>query len=502
MTIKPLNLDHLVERQFPILRTPKDVNTKEIQYERDYRTEDYSRVLVRQDDRSITIEQYALGRFINEGYEGFVSQNDFWKLTASLLFYDNLLYKWPDSQRGYTLCGPKSPLCRLTADSYVRTLRFLKSVRDLDLLLAKRIEEYKGLTLSDKVGREFRDSERFEELTSWLIRITRHVNRPIFLRVLDKAIRGPGSDIQGMPDLLLLNNTELAVAEVKSQNDKLSKVQIDMLDSLAGQLGLEVYVVNCREIEAISESQDKDRFLQEKTNRQASRQSIKDELKQLVGVRIHRNISLEDIHLPSRINIDQYVQIIKLFNRLGYHWITTLLLRSLSAHVDWTATREVPKNTIETVAKDIGFPEHRVPEILLSCQTDIELTRRISKEKDLIDTYFRAKDIEKDNSVDALAEYETLLNAFAGNRNLVERIPSYLLGALARQSLLLERLGRFKECLAKIDEYYDLASTITGWGSPTKQDWASIEKRRERVLRKTLKTNESSTKPKLTEGGV
>jgi len=479
------DINEAVFQALPISRSPTKIQNRRIEYERDYSDPAETRVIIKAGSERISIEELAIRNLAKEGYEGFHAENRFWITATQLLFYNELLA--PDYrgvQYGYCLAIPNALSQRIDDTTYVKRLQELQGEPDLAALLHKRSGSYRELPLSSKVETAYRDGPAFSQCVDYITPILSYLDRSVFLHILDYTLRvRPGRGIKSMPDLLLLKNSSVSFAEVKSENDRLNEAQSRTLEFLSQELGLEVFLVEGTEILNEAATKERERFYEYRRELEKERRRLKRELGKTVGTKISRDLTIMDFHLHS-MPFSDFMNLIEGFHKLGFHWISFPLYRQIVSHVDWSSVNDLPKQQIIELGTKLGMSENELERLTDACQSKLDAEKKIDFERQLTNDFMQAAKTEKDNPDLALKTYQRIFEAYKDQPKLIERIPSYIIGSLARLSLLLEKQTQYDRCLDVIEEYLKLSKTVTGWGHPSKYEVTSVEKRKARVLEK------------------
>ncbi|MDD5778829.1 MAG: VRR-NUC domain-containing protein [Candidatus Thermoplasmatota archaeon] len=478
-----------IERLLPVRFSPTSVSKLELSYRRDYDNHSETRVIAKAGGERLIIEDYVLRYYCENGYDGLFGQNEIWSLLGSFLFFEDLLTTYGSGPEPlYSLLSVKYLPEKMDETTYLEKLKYLKDNPILTDYIHKKEEEYSKLTLYFKMEKERRSSERYIGFLNWIGILINNIERNVLLRIIDFVIRSPGSSVIGMPDLVLCRNGDISFVEVKSQADKLSKAQSFALNHLSSTLGFNVCLAECKEIIDESNIREKEIFDQRGEDAAREREELKTEIESMLGCKIQAGKSFHQLNIEGTFSFQVYAKIIEGLFDLNYRWISISLYKGSPYRIDWINTEGFPSQELRTLGKKISLSDEIVETTLAKCEENrkkvIDLHMRRSLEKELVDSYLQAREMENNDPEEAIEIYSRICNAHKEHDFLLDRIRSYITGSLARKSLILERLQKHADCLAAIDEYLSLAEGLSGPGSPTKDDLDTISKRRTRVSKR------------------
>ena len=176
------------------------------------------------ENQAISVEEYALEQYKLQGWQGFHSENVlltsiYGVLMWDFIFYDKIPYVFQNSYQKYPLDYKSDEFFPKRIEIFNSIITKVRVCEDIGLFFLEKYENhYKQLsafanwTVMDSWGKEF--------LKNAVVKL-----RPALIEILTVL----GSDYRhycsGMPDLILMNSTEIKFSEVKSTNDKLSDQQ-------------------------------------------------------------------------------------------------------------------------------------------------------------------------------------------------------------------------------------------------------------------------------------
>lgn len=206
------------------------------------------------DGNHVTIENLALNHYKQLGFQGIWSENDYWTVIMTLLFWDQIFAKLPGLYADVFKDFPNElqdiPLDLFTPEFYPRREKLILS-REQELLSAGLLAQKKSdlqdvLLVSHRknFGRKTRliDWQRFsrEEL---LLPFGQLTDRQI-LKITRRLLEDYNNTRRGLPDLFLVSTTSTVFAEVKSEKEKIADHQFEWLQFLKTQIGCNVEI--CR----------------------------------------------------------------------------------------------------------------------------------------------------------------------------------------------------------------------------------------------------------------
>lgn len=174
------------------------------------------------DETPLFVEDFAIKKYQEMGYEAYFTENDFWWTIMSLLFW-NVIFA--DIEDQFDQPGQDMPHDFFKA-SFFQNREEIINNRLLELRnsdLAHKIT----ITHENNFGRNCRsiaDWDRYSLET--ILKIITSLKKEIVISICERLIKNFKVYRMGLPDLTVIKNNETFFVEVKSENDKLSSSQI------------------------------------------------------------------------------------------------------------------------------------------------------------------------------------------------------------------------------------------------------------------------------------
>jgi hypothetical protein len=231
-----------------------------IQYER-ADGEQKGKVKYKVKDKEFFAEETAIQYYQEQGYKAIWSENNYWWDLLGLLFWDvifakvngavavsnggieevlyvdspkfNELFKWTINTNG------------MPADFF--TINFYKNREALinnrvKELLDSNIELLLDQSYKNNYGKNFRMIEKWDKFTLEELKvISRKLSNDIIVKILERIIKNITDNRSGLPDLIVFNDSNFFMVEVKSEKDKISEQQKNWHDFLF-HLGIRVQI--------------------------------------------------------------------------------------------------------------------------------------------------------------------------------------------------------------------------------------------------------------------
>jgi len=234
------------------------MNFINIQYEK-VDGENKGKVKYKVEDKELFAEETAMYYYKQNGYSAIWSENNYWWHIFGLLFWDIIFAKVTGSvvvskgkfqEELYVGSEQFNELFNWTiqnngipADFF--TLDFYKN---RESLIKNRIKELANVDISfilqqyykKNYGKNFRMIENWSRFTlEELLVVTKKITNDTLLKILERIMKNITENRSGFPDLIVYNDTEFFMAEVKSEKDKLSEGQKDW-HSFLSSVGISV----------------------------------------------------------------------------------------------------------------------------------------------------------------------------------------------------------------------------------------------------------------------
>jgi len=238
------------------------------------------------ENKELFAEETAIYHYKQNGYNAIWSENEYWWEILGLLFWDvifarvtgavsisvrgvsEVLYAGSDEFNKYfdnIIKMNGIPVDFFTIDFY----------RNREGLIKNRIKELANSDLSIVLEESYRNNygENFRMIEQWdkfsideLLITMKKIDNITLLNILERILKNISENRSGLPDLIVYNDSEFFMAEVKSEKDKLSDNQRDW-HSFMDYLGIKVQLC-----------------LINHTNRQISNMLKKEENKKVVNI--------------------------------------------------------------------------------------------------------------------------------------------------------------------------------------------------------------------------
>ncbi len=461
---------------------PSHVEHIDIPFERDYSNPQDSKVRVKSGSDILTVEEFVLQWFLPKGYSGIHSENFFWESLISFIFYDHLLSS--HAEDFFLLIVPNQFWHRVPPEVYFRTIEQLfESKNSLSTAVEANFERYLNLSLFYTVDKERRNSPQFQNLPSQISQVIDSFDLKQLLLLIDTLLRAGGTQITGMPDLLLFENKVPVFCEVKSPNDLLRSAQSSQIQSLTQKIGIKVMVADLVEQEP-SDAHQQQAYYDIRKKERTVQAEARQRLEQTLGVKV-TSISLPSIPY-AEFDSDKFMHIIRDSRTSGFKFLRHYIKDSIPSLKDTTVNQSFV-DMLNVIFREEGIEEHWL-EICMSSY--IETVKRNGfhlTEKHIVNGILATRKLEMSDRVQAIAKYNEYLGTILRDVNLENRLPSYATACFVRLSILYEREQRYQDCLDVIARFifwldYDPATSEEQVRRrATKKDWESMVKRRERV---------------------
>lgn len=189
-------------------------------------------------------EEVALLHYKKEGYSGIWSENSYWWMLLSLLFWHIIFAKLEglipyDSEEHMQFSGMPPDLFK---EEFYERRKYLIRNRCQELLMGdiiqKLIESYE-----ENYGKNCRLIEDWNAFSlDELVIPLKLVEKEKLLKIFHRLLSNFNNNRRGLPDLILYNDNRFFFAEVKSENDKITEDQLKWHDFLS-RLGFKVELV-------------------------------------------------------------------------------------------------------------------------------------------------------------------------------------------------------------------------------------------------------------------
>ena len=229
-----------------------------IQYQR-VDGEQKGKVKYKVEDKELFAEETAMHYYKQNGYSAIWSENNYWWHLLGLLFWDVIFAKVTGSvvvskgkfeEELYIGSSQFDELFKWTIENNGMPSDFFTPdfYKNRESLINNRIKE---LTNSDinsvlkqsykkNYGKNFRMIENWNKFTlEELLVVSQRISNDILLKILERIMKNITENRSGFPDLIVYNDAEIFMAEVKSEKDKLSEGQKDW-HSFVSSLGIKV----------------------------------------------------------------------------------------------------------------------------------------------------------------------------------------------------------------------------------------------------------------------
>lgn len=209
------------------------------------------------------IEELALRHFQSGGYDGVISENTFWWMMMTLVFWDVIFHKIPgvfEPRIGeFPSRFQDMPLDFFSSDFYQRR-RVLIEKRTRELVVGgfmglgkKEITAEIADAYKSHYGKPCRPIENWDAYSLSQLQVAAtHLGAEKALKLLNRLMSDFSHLRSGMPDLFLFaSGKRPKFVEVKSEHEKVAEHQIRWLQFLQNDLGIDVAI--CRVVDAVSE---------------------------------------------------------------------------------------------------------------------------------------------------------------------------------------------------------------------------------------------------------
>lgn len=461
---------------------PSHVEHIVIPFERDYSNPQDSRVRVKSENDTLTVEEFGLQRFLNKGYKGIHSENSLWESLIFFIFWDHLLSS--HAEDFFVSIIPDQFWRRVPPDVYLRTIeQFFESKHSLSAKVEANFEKYLNWSFAFTVDKGLSDSPQFQNLSSQINQVIDSFDLKQLLLLIHTLIKAGGTQITGMPDLLLFENKVPVFCEVKSPNDLLRPAQNSQIESLTQRIGIKVMVADLVEQEP-ADAHQQQAYHDIRKKERTLRTEAKQRLEQTLGMKV------TSAFLPpipyAKFDSYKLMNIIHDSRIAGYKYLRNYITDSMKSLNDTTVNQSFV-DVLNSIFREGGIEEHWL-EICMSSYTEtVERNRLHLTEKYIVNGILATRELEANDRVQAIAKYNEYLKTILRDVNLQNRLPSYVTVCFVRLSILYEREKMYQDCLDVISrfifwlEYDPATSEGQVWRRATKKDWENMVKRRERV---------------------
>lgn len=211
------------------------------------------------ENKELFAEETAIYHYKRNGYNAIWSENEYWWTLLGLLFWDvifakvtgavsisvrgvsEVLYSGTDKFNQYfdsTVKMNGMPVDFFTIDFY----------RNREGLIKNRIKELMNADLSivleesykNNYGKNFRMIEKWDKFSiDELLIAVEKIDNITLLNIIERILKNISENRSGLPDLIVYNDSDFFMAEVKSEKDKLSDNQRDW-HSFLQSIGIKV----------------------------------------------------------------------------------------------------------------------------------------------------------------------------------------------------------------------------------------------------------------------
>lgn len=211
-------------------------------------------------------EEAAISFYQKMGYRALWTENSYWWMLMSLFFWDVIFAKIrgaisividglkteldPSEEEFEPIFQQSMEINGMPSDFF--TPEFFRRRRNL---IKNRIQELLNSDLEEKLlesyklnfGKKCRPIENWEKYTiDELLIAVKRIEKEKLIKILDRLISNFNENRSGLPDLLVYNDQDFLLVEVKSERDRISEKQKEWHDFLSStlELHIELFLIN------------------------------------------------------------------------------------------------------------------------------------------------------------------------------------------------------------------------------------------------------------------
>lgn len=197
-----------------------------------------------------TIENFVLEHFLQNGYSGFWSENDYWWMLMSLLFWDIIFYPIPGMffiKKGLPL--QDMPMDFFNIDFFIRREeninKLLSAFNNMNKLEKDELIEILENYYNNKSYQPCRSINNWDKFSLNDLKFALKVLSPSqIVKIMARLIFYFGEFRKGLPDLFLVKDNEPVFIECKEMNEEISIWQKSWHKYITTQMGIPVKI--CR----------------------------------------------------------------------------------------------------------------------------------------------------------------------------------------------------------------------------------------------------------------
>jgi len=200
--------------------------------------------------QAVSVERAAMLHYKKNGYQVIFSENDYWWHLMGLLFWDVIFAKVKGAVRARGTEGYAPVHSKWFADYFDLTIKTNGMPADFfstsfyqnrKTLIKKRIGELENKDLSNEIHKNYKNhfGKNFRLIENWsryspeeLSVAARLPSASTLLRIIERLLEDVSGNRSGLPDLLVYDDHTIFFAEVKGDNDRLTKNQLEWMDFL------------------------------------------------------------------------------------------------------------------------------------------------------------------------------------------------------------------------------------------------------------------------------